>query len=97
MTQQDPSPPPSQQDSLIDFPAPFPIKVMGENSSAFLEAIKAIAARHDPQFDAATIELRESAQGKYLGITIMVLATSREQLDNIYRELTAHPLSKMVL
>lgn len=94
---QDSSPIPSQQESLIDFPAPFPIKAMGENSAEFVEAVKSIAARHDPQFDATTIELRESAQGKYLGITITVLATSREQLDNIYRELTAHPLSKMVL
>ncbi|PAT39396.1 DUF493 domain-containing protein [Vandammella animalimorsus] len=94
---QDSSPTPAPQESLIDFPAPFPIKAMGENSAAFLEAVKAIAARHDPQFDAATIELRQSAQGKYLGITITVLATSREHLDGIYRELTAHPLSKMVL
>ena len=44
-----------------------------------------------------SIELRESSGGKYLGVTITVTATSRAQLDDLYRALTAHPLVKVVL
>lgn len=84
------------QESLIEYPVDFPIKVMGLKSDAFIAAVQEMAARHDPHFDQETIELRESAQGNYLSITITIRATSREQLDGLYRELTAHPLSKMV-
>lgn len=85
-----------QTESIIEYPLAFPIKVMGLKSDAFVEAVQAIAARHDPDFDAATVELRESREGKYLSVTITITATSRAHLDGIYQELTAHPLSKMV-
>ncbi len=48
-------------------------------------------------FDASTIELRESKGGKYLGVTITITATSREQLDELYRTLSTHPMVKIVL
>ena len=57
----------------------------------------ALALQFDPFFDATTIELCESSGGKYLGITLSITATSREQLDNLYRALSSHPLVKMVL
>lgn len=87
--------PPEQ--SLIEYPSAFPIKVMGANVDGFVHAITALAAEHDPSFDAATVELRPSTSGNYLGVTITVTATSREQLDNLYRALTAHPMVKVVL
>jgi len=62
------------------------------------KARAAIAARgFDPELDAARIELRPSSAGNYLGITLFVNATSREQLDALYRALSAHPLAKVVL
>ncbi|THU05432.1 DUF493 domain-containing protein [Lampropedia puyangensis] len=88
--------PNTQPESVIEYPLDFPIKVMGLKSDAFLEAVKTIANKHDPDFDETTIELRESREGKYQSITITIVATSRDHLDGIYRELTAHPLSKMV-
>jgi putative lipoic acid-binding regulatory protein len=84
-------------DSLIEYPSLFPIKVMGEKVDGFVHAVTYIAEQFDPKFDAATIELRESTGGKYLGVTITVTATSREQLDELYRTLTSHPLVKVVL
>ena len=83
-------------DSVIEYPLDFPIKVMGLKSDEFLDAVKSIAIKHDPNFDEASIELRDSREGKYQSVTISIFATSREHLDGIYRELTAHPLSKMV-
>jgi len=85
------------EESLIQYPSPFPIKVMGLHHETFIEAVVALVVEHDPTFEAHTIERRPSSSGKYLGLTVTVTATSREQLDNIYRALTGHPLVKYVL
>ena len=84
-------------ESLIEYPSLFPIKVMGLKVDGMVHAVTSIAEQFDPTFDAATIELRESTGGKYLGVTITVAATSREQLDELYRTLTSHPMVKVVL
>ena len=83
--------------SLIEYPSAFPIKVMGASGPDFEEAIVAIARLFDAAFDPATIERRPSKAGNYLGLTITVTATSREQLDELYRTLSTHPLVKVVL
>ena len=83
--------------SLIEYPSQFPIKVMGLNVIGFVHAMTSIAERFDPAFDAATVELRPSKGDKYLGVTITITATSREQLDELYRTLSTHPMVKMVL
>jgi len=83
--------------SLIEYPRAFPIKVMGAHVAGFTDAIVAVAQRFDPGFDAATIESRPSSGGNYLGLTITITATSREQLDELYRTLSTHPMVKVVL
>ena len=96
-----PTPAPTPQDirkeSLIEYPSRFPIKIMGAKVEGFVHAMTAIAKEFDPQFDAASVELRDSKAGNYLGITITVNATSREQLDELYRTLSTHPMVKVVL
>jgi putative lipoic acid-binding regulatory protein len=87
--------PPEQ--SLIEYPCAFPIKVMGPHNEAFVDAVVAIVRELDPTFDATTIQRRPSSSGNYLGLTVTVTATSRIQLDNIYRSLTSHPMVKYVL
>lgn len=84
-------------ESLIEYPSAFPIKVMGANVDGFAQAIVEVALQHDPAFDPATVEMRPSSGGNYIGLTITVTATSREQLDNLYRALTSHPMVKVVL
>jgi putative lipoic acid-binding regulatory protein len=99
MTASTPSPTPAdpRKDSLIEYPSRFPIKVMGVKADGFVHAVSAIAKQFDPAFDASTIELRDSKAGNYLGITITVTATSRDQLDELYRTLSTHPMVKVVL
>ena len=92
-----PSQTPPGRESLIEYPCDFPIKVMGERVDGFVHAITHIAKQFDPDYDASTVGLRESSSGKYLGVTITVRATSREQLDELYRTLTSHPMVKVVL
>jgi uncharacterized protein len=92
-----PTAPPLPAESLIVYPSQFPIKVMGNKVEGLVHAITEIAKAFDPMFDASTIELRESKGGKYLGVTIIITATSREQLDELYRTLSTHPMVKVVL
>ena len=89
--------PQPRKDSLIEYPSRFPIKVMGPNADGFVHAVTRIALQFDAGFDAATVELRRSKAGNYLGVTITVTATSREQLDELYRTLSTHPMVKVVL
>lgn len=87
----------SEEQSLIEYPSAFPIKVMGAAVEGFEEAIVAVALQFDAGFDATTVERRPSKGGNYLGLTITVTATSREQLDELYRTLSSHPMVKVVL
>ena len=81
----------------LAFPCPFPIKVMGRREGGFAQAVMEIVLRHAPDFQPATIEMRPSRKGKYLSITCVVNATSREQLDALYQELCDHPSVVLVL
>ncbi|MDM7944329.1 MAG: DUF493 family protein [Hydrogenophaga sp.] len=87
--------PPEQ--SLIEYPTQFPIKVMGANAEGFLDAMVHVAKAFDASFDAGTVEQRPSKAGNYMGLTLSVHVTSREQLDELYRTLTTHPMVKIVL
>lgn len=88
---------PGPDPSLIEYPCEFPIKIMGHTRTGFAQAVLAVVLRHVPDFDGATMEMRTSKHGKYLSITCIVNATSREQLDALYKELCDHPLVVMVL
>lgn len=88
---------PTDRAELLSFPTEFPLKVMGLRVDGFAETIVSVVQRHAPDFDAARLEMRPSRQGTYLGLTATIRATSREQLDALYRELTAHPMVKVVL
>jgi putative lipoic acid-binding regulatory protein len=84
-------------DTLIEFPCDFPIKVMGTRTDDFAQTIVEIVRKHAPDFAADTVEMRASSSGNYLSITCTVRAESKQQLDNLYRELSSHPAVKVVL
>jgi putative lipoic acid-binding regulatory protein len=83
--------------SPLAFPCDFPIKVMGRKQPGFAQTVMEIVLKHAPDFDPASIGMRPSRQGRYLSVTCMVRATSREQLDTLYQELCDHPSVVMVL
>ena len=84
-------------DELLQLPCDFPIKVMGKAEDGFAQAVAGAVLKHAPDFDAATMEMRPSKAGNYLSLTCTIRATSQAQLDALYRELTSHPLVKIVL
>ena len=83
--------------SLLAFPCDFPIKVMGRKQPGFAQAVTEIVVKHAPDFDMSSVEMRPSRKGRYLSVTCVVRATSREQLDALYQELCDHPAVVMVL
>ena len=74
-----------------------PVKIVGRTEDGFAQAILEVVLRHAPDFDSASMEMRASREGRYLSLTCTVNATSREQLDALYRELSSHPMVTMVL
>ncbi|ATE62165.1 hypothetical protein CCZ27_21265 [Thauera sinica] len=83
--------------SLLEFPCEFPIKIMGARVDGFAQAVLDVVLVHAPDFEAATMEMRPSSKGNYLAITCTFRAVSQEQIDNLYRALTSHPMVKVVL
>ena len=88
---------PDAPESLIEYPCDFPIKVMCIAQETLVETMSALLAQYDPEFNPAKVTTRASAKGNYLSLTVVVRATSRAQLDNIYLAFSGHPLVKMVL
>lgn len=84
-------------ESLIDYPTEFPVKVMGLTQAGFAQTILALVKRHAPDFDESTVGMRPSREGKYLSLTFVIRATSREQLDALYQDLSDHPMVNMAL
>jgi len=86
-------PPPS----LLTFPCEFPLKVMGRREDGFAQVVSEIVMRHADDFRPETIEMRSSKNARYLSLTVVINARSREQVDALYSELSKHPMVMMVL
>jgi putative lipoic acid-binding regulatory protein len=76
-------------DTLFNFPCEFPLKVMGRRTDDFRSLVLGIVQKHAGPIAPADIEERPSKDGNYLSLTCTFSAQSREQLDALYRELTA--------
>ena len=83
--------------TLIEYPCDFPIKIMGARVDGFAQAVIEVVLRHAPDFDPAGVEMRPSSKGNYLAVTCTFRARSQAQVDALYRELTSHPMVKVVL
>lgn len=84
-------------ETLLEFPCAFPLKIMGLSNDALAQTVLDVVRRHAPDFDGTTMEMRASSSGKYVSLTCTINATSKAQLDALYRELSGHPLVKVVL
>jgi putative lipoic acid-binding regulatory protein len=84
-------------ETLLVFPCDFPVKIMGLMQDDFAQSMIDIVLRHAPDFAVESVEMRASSAGKYISLTCTIRATSKPQLDNLYRELSAHPWVKVAL
>lgn len=87
-----------QQDPpKITFPCDYPIKIMGENGSDFASEMVAIVRKHAPDLVEQNVNVKASAKGNYLSVTVRIQAQSKQQLDDIFADLKASGRIKMVL
>jgi putative lipoic acid-binding regulatory protein len=84
-------------EQLLEFPVDFPIKIVGRRVDDFAQQIAEAVQAHVPAFDPSGMEIRASAQGNWLSLTVVVQIESRTQLEALYRALGSHPLVRMVL
>ena len=84
------------RETVMDFPCEFPLKIMGTHHDEFAQTILAVVQEHAPDTQEHHVSTRLSSKGNYIGATVVITATSQEQLDNIYRSLTSHPMVKVV-
>jgi putative lipoic acid-binding regulatory protein len=85
------------EQTLVEFPCDFLIKVMGETSETFAMTMLEVIREHEPNFDASKIEMRGSSSGRFISLSCSVYVESKPQLDAIYRALSTHPLVKFAL
>jgi putative lipoic acid-binding regulatory protein len=78
------------EDSVMTFPCSFPIKLMGRETAEFRQTARKLVEKHTGPLDDDAIESALSRNGRFVSVTITIIAESREQLDNIYRDATAH-------
>jgi putative lipoic acid-binding regulatory protein len=86
-----------ENQSLLKFPCRFPIKAMGHSESGFELKALAIVRKHVPDFKDENMKSLDSRKGNYRSLTFVVDATSQDQLDALYRDLTACDELLMVL
>lgn len=87
----------NENHSLIQYPCEFPIKIIGHNKNEFINEIYLIIKKFDDGFSISSIRSKISKSENYIGLTVNVFVKSQEQLDNLYKELSNHPLSSFVL
>jgi putative lipoic acid-binding regulatory protein len=85
------------EETLFEFPCTFAIKAMGKNDVELDVLVIDIVRRHAPDINETHIKSRPSKDGNYLAVTATIVATSKQQLDAIYQDLTAHPLVLVAL
>ncbi|HEX5787711.1 MAG TPA: DUF493 domain-containing protein [Woeseiaceae bacterium] len=78
------------QDTLLEFPCEFPVKMMGRDTPEFRANVLALVELHTGPLEPERIQVAQSRNGRFVSVTVTVNAESKEQLDAIYRELTAH-------
>lgn len=85
------------EETLLEFPCQFAIKAMGKTDVELDLLVIGIVRRHAPDFGENAVKTRPSKDGNYLAVTVTIEATSKQQLDAIYQDLSNHPHVLMAL
>ena len=86
-----------ERETLIEYPCDFPIKAMGESSEGFDALVVSIVRQHAEDIHEGAVATKQSSGGKYTSVTVTIRATSQNQVDAIYRDLSSHELVKYIL
>lgn len=78
------------EESAIEFPCQFPIKMMGRDTPEFRDTARRLIENHVGALDEDSIKTNVSGKGNFVAVTVTVTATSQQQLDDIYRDVSGH-------
>ena len=78
------------EESVIEFPCEFPIKMMGRDTAEFRTTAVSIVEAHVGKITDGAVRVAQSEKGNFVSVTVTIAANSQEQLDAIYRDVTAH-------
>ena len=78
------------EDSALEFPCKFPIKMMGRESPEFRATARALVEKHVGEVSDDAVQASFSRNGRFVSVTVTIIATSRQQLDDIYQDVTDH-------
>lgn len=87
----------TSRDSPLEFPCEFPIKAMGHTADDFDSLVVSLVRRHAPDLGEGAVRTRLSRRGRFMSVTVTIRASSRQQLDSIYMDLTANERVLMAL
>lgn len=88
---------PVTDETLLEFPCDFPIKIMGRESAAFRALARSLVEKHTGPLADDAVQTASSRNGNFVSVTVTVNAQSQEQLDAIYREVSSHDEVLMAL
>ena len=74
----------------LSFPCAFDVKAMGRHSPDFENRMRELVSRHVPPTELHAVSTRLSRQNQYASITVSITATSYDQLNAIYQDLSAN-------
>jgi putative lipoic acid-binding regulatory protein len=77
-------------ETALEFPCRFPIKMMGRDTPEFRATARALVEKHAGAVADDAVQAALSRNGRFVSITVTITATSKQQLDAIYRDVTAH-------
>lgn len=86
-----------EDERALSFPTPFPVKAMGKAGGDVRAALLAVLADNQVLYRDEDISEQASRTGKYISITVVIQAESRQQLDHVYEQLADHPEVAMTL
>lgn len=78
------------EESVIDFPCEFPVKMMGHNSPEFRTTARALIEKHAGEINDSAVQESLSRNERFVSVTITITATSQQQLDDIYQDVSSH-------
>ena len=85
------------KEDIFNFPCDYPIKVFGLNQPDFEKTVCNIVETHIGKLHANQTAIKYSSKGKYISITVRIIATSRQQLNAINKDLQSCPLVSYLL
>jgi len=78
------------EQSGLEFPCEFPIKMMGRDTPEFRATARALVEAHAGTVSDSSVQAAVSRNGRFVSVTVTITATSQQQLDDIYRDVSSH-------